>query len=179
MLKTIVVIVVVAIVVSLAVVLVIAATRPDTFRVARSTRIEAPPEAIFPLIEDFRNWSAWSPYETRDPAMKRSFGATTKGKGAEYAWEGNRNVGSGRMEITESSAPSKVALDLHMLTPFKADNVVAFTLAPQDGATNVTWAMDGPVPYFAKILHMFFNMDRMVGGDFEAGLAKLKAVAER
>jgi carbon monoxide dehydrogenase subunit G len=179
MLKTIAVIVVVAIVVSIAVVLVIAATRPDTFRVARSTRIKAPPEAIFPLIEDFRNWSAWSPYETRDPAVKRSFGATTKGKGAEYAWEGNRNVGSGRMEITDSSAPSKLALDLHMLTPMKADNAVEFTLAPQGDATDVTWAMDGRVPYFAKIVHMVIDMDRMVGRDFEAGLAKLKAAAER
>ena len=179
MLKTIAVIVVVAIVVSIAVVLVIAATRPDTFRVARSTRIKAPPEAIFPLIEDFRNWSAWSPYETRDPAMKRSFGATTRGKGAEYAWEGNRNVGSGRMEITHSSAPSKLALDLHMLTPMKADNAVEFTLAPQGDATDVTWAMDGRVPYFAKIVHMVIDMDRMVGRDFEAGLAKLKAATEQ
>jgi len=179
MFNTIAVIAVIVIAVSLAAVLVIAATRPDTFRVARSTSIKAPPDAIFPLIDDFRNWSAWSPYETKDPDMKRSFGAITKGKGAEYAWEGDRNVGSGRMEITGAATPSKVALDLHMLTPFKADNVVEFTLQPESDATNVTWAMNGHVPYFAKILHMFFDMDRMVGRDFEAGLAKLKAAAER
>jgi hypothetical protein len=178
MLKTIAVIGLI-IAVALVVVLAIAATRPDTFRVARSTSIKAPPEAIFPLIDDFRNWSTWSPYETKDPNMKRSFGAITKGKGAEYTWEGDRNVGSGRMEITESSAPSKLALDLHMLTPIKADNAVEFTLAPQGDATDVTWAMNGRVPYFAKILHMVVDMDRMVGRDFEAGLAKLKAAAER
>jgi hypothetical protein len=178
MLKTIAVIGLI-IAVALVVVLAIAATRPDTFRVARSTSIKAPPEAIFPLIYDFRNWGAWSPYEERDPDMKRSFGPITKGKGAEYAWEGNRNVGSGRMEITEATAPSKVALDLHMLTPIKADNAVEFTLRPEGDATNVTWAMSGHVPYFAKILHMVINMDRMVGRDFEAGLAKLKAATER
>ena len=164
---------------AIAAVLAYAATRPDTFRVARATSIKAPPETIFALIDDFRNWGSWSPYETKDPDMKRTFGATTKGKGAEYAWEGDRNVGSGRMEITEASAPSKVALDLHMRTPFKADNTVEFTMEPQGDATNVTWAMNGHVPYFAKILHVFFDMDRMVGKDFEAGLAKFKAVAER
>ena len=179
MLKTIVVIVVVAIVVSLAVVLVIAATRPDTFRVARSTRIEAPPEAIFPLIEDFRNWSAWSPYETRDPDMKRSFGATTKGKGAEYAWEGNRNVGSGRMEITESSAPSKLALDLHMLTPFKADNVVAFTLRRRAARRTSPGPWTDLSPTSRRSCTCSSIWTAWSARDFEAGLAKLKAVAER
>lgn len=179
MLKSIALIAVVVLAVSLAVVLAIAATRPDSFRVARSTSIKAPPEAIFPLIDDFRNWSTWSPYETKDPNMKRSFGAITKGKGAEYAWEGDRNVGSGHMEITEATAPSKVALDLHMLTPIKADNAVDFTLRPEGDGTTVTWAMSGHVPYFAKILHMIFDMDGMVGRDFETGLAKLKAATER
>lgn len=179
MVKTIAIAVAVIVVVSLAVVLVMAASRPDTFRIVRAANIKAAPETIFALINDFRNWGAWSPYETKDPDMKRTFGATTAGRGAEYAWDGDRNVGSGRMQITEASAPSKVALDLHMLTPIKADNVVEFTMTPQGEATNVTWAMSGRVPYLAKIAHMFFDMDRMVGRDFEAGLAKLKAVAER
>lgn len=178
MLKTIAIIALV-VAVPLAAVLVMAATKPDTFRVARSTSIKASPDKIFGLVDDFRNWGAWSPYERKDPDMKRTFGATTKGKGAEYAWAGDKNVGSGRMEITEAAAPSKVALDLHMLTPIKADNAVEFTLEPQGDATMVTWAMNGRVPYLAKIVHVFFDMDRMVGQDFEAGLANLKAVAER
>ncbi len=111
--------------------------------------------------------------------MKRTFGATTAGKGATYAWEGNKDVGQGSMEIVESAAPGKVALKLDFVKPFEAHNAVVFTLEPKGGATNVTWAMEGPVPYFAKIIHVFINMDSMVGKDFEAGLASMKAAAEK
>jgi len=160
-------------------VLIFAATKPDTFRVQRAASIKAPPEKVFALINDFKRWDAWSPWEKKDPAMKRSFGAATAGKGATYAWEGNKDVGKGGMEIIESAPPSKIALRLDFEQPFEAHNMVTFTLAPHDGATRLTWAMEGPAPYFAKIIHVFIDMDKMVGKDFEAGLASLKAVAEK
>lgn len=160
-------------------VMVYAATRPDTFRVYRSAAIKAPPEKIFPFINDFRQWTVWSPYENKDPDMKRTYGPTSSGKGAVYEWTGNSNVGAGRITITDAAAPSKVAIDLHMLKPFEARNDVVFSLEPKGDVTTVTWDMQGPVPYFAKIIHMFVNMDKMVGSDFEVGLANLKAAAER
>ena len=179
MLKTIALVVVAVLFVGIGIVLAIAATKPDTFRVQRSAAIKAPPEKIFPLIDDFRRWGAWSPYEHKDPAMKRTYSATTSGRGAVYEWEGDKNVGSGRMTMTDTSPPSKVFIELDMLKPFAASNKVEFTLVPNGGETNVTWEMQGGVPYFAKIIHVFFNMDQMVGKDFEAGLANLKANAEK
>ena len=163
----------------IAAILIFAATKPDIFRVQRAAGIKAPPEKIFAIINDFKRWDAWSPWEKKDPAMKRTFGATTDGKGAVYAWEGNKDVGQGRMEIAESVPPSKVTLKLDFLKPFEAHNIVEFTLVPQGDSTNVTWAMQGPTPYFAKIIHVFMDMDSMVGKDFETGLANLKAVAEK
>jgi hypothetical protein len=160
-------------------VLAIAATKPDEFRVERSIAIKAPPDKIFPLINDFKAWPAWSPYENKDPAMKRTYSSSTSGKGATYAWDGDNNVGAGNILITDAPPPSKVALDLNMTRPIEAHNKVEFTLMPAGDSTTVTWAMRGGVPYFAKILHVFVNVDKMVGGDFEAGLAKLKAAAEK
>lgn len=154
-------------------------TRPDTFAVQRNALIQAPPEKVFALIDDYRAWGAWSPWEHKDPAMQRSFGATTRGAGATYAWEGNKDVGKGSMTTVESSAPSKVVLRLDFEKPFKANNTVTFTLAPEGGATRVNWKMEGPVPYFFKIMHLLCNMDRMVGRDFEAGLAAMKTAAEK
>jgi len=175
----IIIVVVALVVVPLAAILVMAATKPDTFRVHRTASIQAPPEKIFPLINDFDNWGAWSPYEKKDPAMKRTRSGAANGKGAVYEWDGDKNVGQGRMEIADTSPPSKVVLKLDFAKPFEAHNIVEFTLEPRGDATNVTWAMHGPVPYVAKIMHVVFNMDRMVGTDFEAGLANLKAIAER
>jgi len=169
----------IVIVVVIAGVLILAATKPDTFQIQRAASIKAPPEKVFALINDFNRWGAWSPWEKKDPAMKRTFSATTSGKGATYAWEGNKDVGQGRMEIAESVPPSKVALNLDFVKPFQAHNLVEFTLEPKGDATNVTWAMQGNTPYFAKIIHVFINMDKMVGKDFEAGLANLKAIAEQ
>jgi uncharacterized protein YndB with AHSA1/START domain len=163
----------------IALVLILAAMKPDQFRVQRSAAIKAPPEKIFPLINDFKAWTAWSPYENKDPAMKRTYSAMTSGKGATYAWDGNGNVGAGDMLITDAPAPSRVALDLNMTKPMTARNQVEFTLVPAGDTTTVTWMMRGDSPYFAKIIHVFFNMDKMVGGDFEAGLAKLKSAAEK
>ncbi|HEY4299302.1 MAG TPA: SRPBCC family protein [Candidatus Didemnitutus sp.] len=163
----------------IAIFLAFVATRPGTFRVERSASIKAPPEKIFSILNDFKKWQAWSPWEKKDPAMKRSFGAVTAGKGAHYGWEGNKDVGQGSMTIVESSAPSKVGLSLDFLKPFEAHNTVVFTLEPKGDVTNVRWAMEGPVPYFAKIIHLFMDMDRMVGKDFETGLANLKTITEK
>ncbi len=172
-------IVVIVVVVAVAGILILAATRPDTFRVERAASIKAPPERIFALINDFNRWGAWSPWEKKDPQMKRTFSAATSGKGAMYAWQGNKDVGQGRMEIAESVPASRVAIRLDFVKPFEAHNTVEFTLAPADGATKVTWSMQGDTPYFAKIIHVFIDMDKMVGRDFEAGLANLKAAAEK
>jgi len=166
------------IVLAVVVVLVLAARKPDHFRVQRSASIDAPPERIFPLINDFHRWGEWSPYEHKDPDMKRTFSGAGSGRGSIYEWAGNSNVGSGRMEIVESSVPSKVAIKLDFLKPFEGHNIATFTMEPAGGATNVTWVMDGPTPFVGKIMHVFINMDRMVGTDFEAGLANLKTAAE-
>jgi len=166
-------------VVLIAALLVFAATRPDTFRVQRAASIKAPPEKVFALLNDFQRWEAWSPWEKKDPAMKRTFSVVTSGKGAQYAWEGNKDVGQGRMEIAESVAPSKLAIKLDFFKPFEAHNTVEFTLEPKGEATNVTWAMQGDTPYLAKIIHVFLDMDKMVGKDFEAGLVNLRAAAEK
>jgi uncharacterized protein YndB with AHSA1/START domain len=166
------------VVVLVAFVLTYAATRPDTFSVQRSTTIKAPPEKVFALINDFRRWDAWSPYEKKDPAMKRVMSDPASGQGAAYEWDGNKDVGKGNMQITRSLPPSAITIQLDFVRPFETHNVVEFTLEPVGDTTEVTWAMHGPSPYVAKVMGVFFNMDRMIGKDFEAGLADLKAVAE-
>lgn len=178
MIKTLALIVAVVLAIGVATVLVLAAGKPDTFQIQRSASIKAPPDKIFALIEDFRNWAAWSPYEKKDPAMRRTFSGPAKGAGAVYAFEGNSQVGAGRLEMTETVPSSKLALTLDMIKPMQAHNLITFTLAPQGDTTNVTWAMQGQTPFVGKIFHVIFNMDRMVGGDFEKGLADLKAAAE-
>ena len=175
MLKTIALVIVVA----MAGILIFAATKPDTFRVERSIAIKAPPEKIFPLINDFKRWDAWSPWEKKDPAMKRTYGSATSGKGAHYAWQGNSDVGQGSMDIVESVPSSKVALKLDFVKPFEGHNTVDFSLVPQGETTRVTWAMQGPSPFITKVIQVFCNMDSMIGKDFEAGLASLKAAAEK
>lgn len=168
----------IVIVVAIAALLIYAATKPDTFRVQRSASIKAPPEKIVALLSDFRRWQAWSPWENRDPAMKRSFSGPANGKGAVYAWDGNSEVGKGSMEMTEVT-PSKVALNLDFIKPFEGHNKVEFLLESKGDATNVTWDMHGPMPYISKVITIFCDMDKMIGKDFEAGLANLKAVAEK
>ena len=172
-------IVAVVLAIAIAVILILAATKPDTFTVRRATAVKAPPETIFPLINDFHQWGTWSPYETKDPAMKRTYSGTASGKGAVYAWQGNKNVGSGRMEILDSSAPSKIVIKLDFFAPFEGHNTAEFTMLPQGDVTNVTWLMHGPVPFMAKIMHVLMNIDRMVGKDFEIGLANLKRLTEK
>ena len=169
----------IVIVILVAVILVYAATKPDTFSVQRTTSINAPAEKIFPLVNDLHKWDSWSPYEKKDPAMKRAFSGTASGKGSAYAWEGNTEVGKGSIEITETSPPSRVRIKLDMLKPIEGHNIVEFTLEPKGDLTSITWAMHGPSPYISKVMGVFINMDNMIGKDFEAGLANLKALAEK
>ena len=154
-----------------------AATQPDTFHIERSTVIQAPPEKIAAILDDFHQWPKWSPFEKYDPAMKRTHSGAPRGKGAVYAWEGNSKAGAGRMEITEASA-QHIAIDLRFLEPMAAQNVAEFTLVPEGNATKVTWSMHGPQMYISKVICLFVSMDKMVGKDFEAGLATLKQQAE-
>jgi hypothetical protein len=169
----------IVVVVAIILVLVLAARKPDVFRVQRAAVIKAPPEKIFPLLNNFRNWGSWSPWEKMDPDLQRNYSGAPEGKGSVYDWVGNKKVGQGRMEITESVPASKVALNLDFIKPFEAHNKVEFILAPVGDGTDVSWDMQGPIPFMFKIFHVFMNMDRMVGKDFEAGLANLKAQAEK
>ena len=163
----------------IAIVLILAATKPNTFSVRRATTVKAPPERIFALIKDFHQWGSWSPYETKDPAMKRSFSGAADGEGAVYGWEGNKNVGSGRMEILDTSEPSKIVIKLDFFAPFEGHNTAEFTMLPQGDATNVTWLMYGPAPFMHKVMQVFMNIDNMIGKDFEVGLANLKKLTEK
>ena len=160
-------------------VLLYAATRPGTLHVERSAAINAAPERIFPLINDFHQWGGWSPYETIDPAMKRTYSGSPEGKGAVYEWVGNNEVGSGRMEITDTSQSLGVTIKLDFTAPLEGHNVAQFTLVPEGGSTRVTWTMDGPTPYIGKLIGVFINMDTMIGGAFDEGLANVKRIAEK
>ena len=161
----------------LAAILIYAAAKPDSFGVQRATAINAPAEKIFPLINDLHAHTSWSPFE-KDPNMKRTHSGAPQGKGAVYEWDGDRKVGSGRLAIADST-PSNITMILDMFKPFKAHNTVNFLLEPQGSGTRVTWAMRGQQPYMAKLMSTFIDCDKMVGGQFEEGLAKLKALAER
>jgi len=147
--------------------------------VERTASIKAPPEKIFAVLDDFHNWGVWSPWEKMDPDMKRTFSGAANGQGAVYEWQGNSKVGQGRMEITDATAPSQVTIKLDFIKPFEGHNVAEFVLQPSGEATNVTWTMRGPSPYIAKVMSVFCNMDSMIGKDFEAGLANLKAATEK
>jgi len=150
----------------------------DTFRVERSTVIAAPAQAIFPHIDDFHAWSDWSPYEKMDANLAKTFSGPTRGKGAAYAWAGKK-AGSGRMEIVQSDAPSKIVIQLDFSKPMTAHNTAEFTLEPQGAGTKVTWAMHGPNTLMSKVMGLFFSMDKLVGPQFDEGLANLKHLAEQ
>jgi uncharacterized protein YndB with AHSA1/START domain len=174
MLKTVLIIIALAIVALLA----YAATRPDSFRLERQATIKAPPEKIYANLVDFNKWGAWSPWEKLDPQMKRTHSGAASGKGAAYAWAGDK-VGAGSMEILEATPSSSVKIKLDFTKPFEAHNMVDFTLVPQGDSTQVTWAMYGPMAFINKLFGVFMSMDKMVGKDFEAGLGDLKAVSEK
>ena len=169
----------IAIVVLIVAVLAYSATKPDTFTIQRTATINAPPDRIFPFINDLHSFGSWSPYEKRDPQMKRTYSGPPFGQGAVYAWDGNSDVGQGTMEIVQSTPPSEVRLKLDFIRPFEGHNTAVFTLVPQgSSSTNVTWAMHGESPYISKVLSTFINFDKMIGSDFETGLTNLKTLAE-
>ncbi len=156
-----------------------AATRPDTFRIQRSISINASPDNIFPHINNFHQWEAWSPWEKIDPNIQRSYSGTDSGVGAIYEWQGNKEIGKGRMEILQSTPPVNVVIKLHFIQPFEAQHTVEFILESQGDSTMVTQAMYGSNSFLSKLMSLFFTMDKMVGEKYEEGLATLKALAEK
>jgi uncharacterized protein YndB with AHSA1/START domain len=160
------------------VLLIVIATRPSTFRVERSTRIAAPPDAVFGLVNDLHAWDRWSPWAKLDPNMKVTYGGPPSGLGATYAWAGNDKVGEGRMTITSARPGEEVVIRLEFLKPWASTNTASFRLAPDVGATKVTWAMEGHNGFLGKAASLFMDMDKMIGADFERGLAQLAATAE-
>lgn len=169
----------IAVVVVVGALLIYAASRPDTFRIERSANIKAQPEKVFAFINDFHQWVAWSPWERIDPALKRTYSGAASGTGTVYAWEGNSKIGAGRMEIMQAVASSRITIKLDFFKPFEGHNTAEFALERNGDATTITWAMFGPSPYLSKLMGLFFNMDSMIGGQFEQGLANLKSVAEK
>lgn len=154
------------------------AIQPSEFTVTRTTTIAAPPSAVFPLVNNFHVWNGWSPWEKLDPSMKKTFSGPETGKGAVYEWSGNDKVGSGRMEITDSRENAQINIKLDFITPFAASNTTVFTFAPEGQGTKVVWAMSGHNNFVSNAFCLFMNMDKMVGGDFEKGLADMKKIAE-
>jgi len=163
---------------AVALLLIVIARRPSAFRIERSIKVAAPPARAFVWVNDFHQWRTWSPYEKKDPQMQRTFGGTPSGTGATYGWSGNNDVGEGRMTIVKSEPPSLVSIKLEFMKPFAATNAATFTFIPVAGGTNVTWAMDGRSNFVVKAMSLFVDMDKMIGTDFEHGLAALKTVAE-
>ena len=155
-----------------------AATQPDTFRVQRALTIDAPPQKLVGILTDLRRGAEWSPYEKKDLAMKKTFSGPASGPGAKLDWDGNSDVGAGSLTVAEVT-PAKVTLDLAMTRPMNANNVVEYSFAPQGNATNMTWAMHGPMPLMSKVICVFMDFDKMIGADMERGLKDLKALAER
>lgn len=155
-----------------------AASRPSTFKVERSILIKAPAQNIFSLVNDFHLWDGWTPYN-KDPAMQKTYSGSASGKGAVYAWEGNKEVGKGEIKITDATVPSSVEMELHMIKPFEGRNKVVFSFTTEGELTRVSWDMDGQQNLMVKIMGLFISMDNMIGRDFEIGLAKLKALTEK
>ncbi len=170
--------IVAVIVVAVLAVLGIAAARPNSFRITRQATIRAPAEKVFALINDFHEWTKWSPWKKMDPALNRNYSGAAAGKGAIYGWNGNKKVGEGRMEIVDTQPPSRIDIKLDLVKPFEAHNSTVVTFTPRDGGTLVEWAMSGQSPFMFKLMGLFTNMDQMIGKDFEAGLANMKKDVE-
>ncbi len=159
--------------------LIVVALQPATFRVSRSAKISAPPAAVFAHVNDFHKWEAWNPWGKIDPALKQTYEGVPAGQGAKYTWVGNKDVGEGRMTIIESRPPSGlVRIDLQFIKPFAGTSVAEFTFQPEGKGTIVTWSMSGSKNFMMKGVHLFMNMDKMIGGQFEKGLADMKTAAE-
>jgi hypothetical protein len=158
--------------------LVIVALQPADYRVVRSAAISAPPEAVFEQVNDFHKWEAWSPWEKLDPAMKRTFDGPPSGTGASYSWTGNSKVGEGRMALAESHPSDLIRIKLDFIKPFASTADTEFTFKPSGPQTTVTWSMAGRKSFISKAFCLLMSMDKMIGGDFERGLAGLKSVSE-
>ena len=175
--------IIIAVAVLIAAALIFAATRPGTIRVQRSIEINAPPEKVFALINDFHNWSLWAPQDREDATMERTFSGSASGSGsgagAVSEWVSKGSAGQGKMSITESEPPRRVAIQVDFVKPFAAHNVNEFLLEPVGSSTKVTWTMQGRNLFFMKLMSIFVNMDRVMGRHFESGLNNLKAVAEK
>jgi hypothetical protein len=171
-------IVIIGAVVVVAAILAFAATRPDTFAVKRTTVIDAPPETLVAMVEDFHQWRAWSPWEKMEPDMARTYEGPERGVGAAYGWTGKK-VGAGRMQILKVVPAREVEIRLDFLKPFKTTNTTTFAFAPEGAATRVTWTMTGGVPFVSKVMGLVFDLDKVIGKDFEKGLADMKAEAEK
>jgi hypothetical protein len=167
-----------ALVVLVGVFAIVVATRPNTYHVERSTKIEAPPETVFALVSDFHEFTQWSPWAKRDPAMHTTLSNPSSGVNAKYEWQGNKQVGKGRMTMTESQAPVHTREKLEFLEPFPSTADTGFDIKPAGGLVNVTWSMDGKANFVGKAFGLFMSMDKMIGKDFDEGLANLKRVAE-
>lgn len=161
------------------VLVIFAMTKPNEFSIRRSISIHAPPERVYALIADFRQWAKWSPWEKLDASMRKTWSGAEAGTGAVYEWEGNKQVGVGRMEILDAASPSMIDIKLSFFRPFRAENRTLFTLTPAGDGTNVTWDMSGVNNLMFKIMGIVMNMDKMVGRDFEKGLSAMKAEAEK
>lgn len=167
-----------AIVIIAVLLFVIIAGRPDEFVVLRSGKIAAPPEKVFPHVNELKKWDAWSPWAKIDPNCKMTYVGPPAGVDASYSWAGNNKVGEGRLTVTESLPSNLIRLRLEFLKPFKATNTAEFKFTPEDGQTLVTWSMTGKNNFFFKVFGLFMDCDTMVGKDFEKGLAGLKSVVE-
>jgi hypothetical protein len=160
--------------------LVVVALQPSDFRIERSATMRAPAPAAFAQVNDFQNWQAWSPWEKVDPALKRQYEGPKAGTGAVYAWQGNKDVGEGRMTIMESRPAEVVRIKLEFFKPFAATNTAEFSFKPAGADTTaVTWSMAGQNTFLSKAISLFVDMDRMVGGMFDQGLTQMKAIVER
>jgi uncharacterized protein YndB with AHSA1/START domain len=158
--------------------LIVVAMQPAEFTVTRTATVSAPPAAVFAQVNDFHNWEAWNPWAKLDPAIKHTYEGEPAGIGAIYTWAGNRNVGEGRMTITDTHPSDLIRIKLEFLKPFAATNTAEFTFRPEGNQTTVTWSMSGKKIFLTKAIHLFNNMDKMIGGQFEKGLAQMKAVVE-
>lgn len=168
----------IAIAAIMVVLIIIVATRPADFRITRTATMPAPPAVVFAQVNDFHKWEAWSPWAKLDPACKYSYEGPAAGTGAIFTWSGNNKVGEGRMTILESRPDDLIRIKLEFLKPFKATSTSEFTFQPQGNQTVVTWSMYGKNNFMAKAMGLIMNCDKMVGGDFEKGLASLKSIAE-
>ncbi len=164
--------------VAVAVLVAFIASRPSDFTITRTGTMSAPPATVFAQVNDFHKWTAWSPWESIDPQLKREYSGPNAGIGAHYHWVGNREVGEGQMTITESRPGERILIKLEFLKPFKATNDTIFSFAPQGNGTLVTWTMKGRNSFMMKAMGLMMNMDKYLGGQFEQGLAKMKTVSE-